>query len=151
MGTRSLTIPFDCWLDNNNQMHHDEICVMYRQMDGYVSGMGRDLVEFFQNKIIVNGFGRNRQEDFNGTNCLAAALVAHFKDGIGNIYLHPANTRDIGEEYIYKITTSDNETIDIEVCERQGWGDNNYKELPGHFILKHGKPTKWFVKQCTKE
>lgn len=35
--------------------------------------------------------------------CLAAQVVSHFKEGIGGIYLHPAGTRNCGEEYVYTI------------------------------------------------
>ena len=97
MGTRALTVFQDS--DNN------EIAVLYRQFDGYEDGHGKELVEFLENKEILNGIsGQTLQEAFNGMNCLAAAVVAHFKQEIGRIYLYPAGTRDCGEEYIYTIS-----------------------------------------------
>lgn len=81
-----------------------EIVVMYRQFDGYPTGMGRDLKEFLGHTRIVNGFSNHRAPDFaNGMGCLAAQIVEHFKDGIGGIYLHPAGKRDIWEDYIYTV------------------------------------------------
>ena len=35
--------------------------------------------------------------------CLAAQVVAHFKEEPGRFYLYPAGTRNCGEEYIYTL------------------------------------------------
>ena len=35
--------------------------------------------------------------------CLAAQMVSYFKDEPGGFYLYRADTRDIGEEYVYTI------------------------------------------------
>ena len=95
MGTRSLTV----FLDDN----HEEIAVMYRQFDGYLSGHGKDLADFLKGKTLVNGIGSSRKV-FNGMNCLAASVIAHFKKEPGYFYLYPAGTRDMDEEYVYVIT-----------------------------------------------
>jgi hypothetical protein len=54
---------------------------------------------------IVNGLPVGRSDDSlaNGMSCLAAQVISHFKQGAGDFYLHTANTRDYGEEYIYTI------------------------------------------------
>jgi hypothetical protein len=98
MGTRSLTAILD---EQGN-----EICVMYRQYDGYPSGHGLELAEFLKPFTIVNGYGMDDKagQVANGMNDLAAQLVAHFKDGVGNIYLHAAGTRDAWEEYLYTVS-----------------------------------------------
>jgi hypothetical protein len=85
MGTRSLTVMKD---DESR-----EIAVMYRQFDGYPDGHGQELVDFLN------------KAQHNGMDCLAAQIVAHFKTehGCGGIYLHPAGTRDCGEEWIYTV------------------------------------------------
>ena len=94
MGTRSLTII----LDENGK----EICVLYRQYDGYPTGHGADLKEFLDGFMVVNGYGSDDPpKAANGMGCLAAQIVSHFKSGIGGFYLYPAKTRDCGEEYIY--------------------------------------------------
>lgn len=96
MGTRSLTVMQD--------EHGDEIAVLYRQFDGYPSGHGAELAEFLSGFSVVNGFGMNPPEkQANGGSCLAAQIVAHFKEGVGQFYLYAAGTRNTGEEYIYVV------------------------------------------------
>lgn len=96
MGTRSLTEVLD---------GDDILLTMYRQFDGYPTGHGKDLKEFLSPFTIVNGFSGDMKTGThaNGLGCLAAQLVAAFKDGIGNIYLYPPGTRDVWEEYVYQI------------------------------------------------
>ena len=115
MGTRSLTV-------FQEKKGDSDIVVMYRQMDGYPTGHGDDLAQFLKNGIIVNGLpmGDDRKL-FNGMGCLAAAVVAHFKDGAGSIYLYPAKSRDCGEEYIYYIYPQ-NDKIWLTV--ESAYGDN---------------------------
>jgi len=88
-----------------------EIMVMYRHTDGYPEGHGVELAKFLKGMIIVNGIRLNDERRIaNGMGCLAAQMVTHFKvralldDGVSGIYLHPSGTRDIGEEYIYKVS-----------------------------------------------
>lgn len=96
MGTRSLTIVAEGETD---------VIVMYRQMDGYPSGHGQLLADFLKGKKIVNGIGsETANDDFNGVGCMAASIVAHFKNGIGNFYLYPSGTRDCGEEWLYFVS-----------------------------------------------
>lgn len=101
MGTRSLTFVYD----DNKAGKPDVIICMYRQYDGYVAGHGRDIAEFIDGMVIVNGFGGNTPEKAaNGMGCFAAQLVGHFKDGIGNIYLYPPKLdTDAGQEFEYHI------------------------------------------------
>ena len=96
MGTRSLT----CVLNNNKKY----IITMYRQYDGYPEGHGKELANFLKKITIINGISGQKMGDAaNGIECLAAQMVAHFKNDIGGIYLYPPKTRDVGEEYIYTI------------------------------------------------
>ena len=97
MGTRCLTV--------FKEDDGTEIAVLYRQMDGYPDGHGQELTDFLKDHHISNGIGPNETDaDFNGMNCLAASVIAHFKNGIGMFYLYPAGTRDCGEEFIYTVT-----------------------------------------------
>ena len=98
MGTRSLTTFNDEWKD-------EEIAVIYRQYDGYPQGHGRELFEFLNEMVIVNGISLNGPPKIaNGMDCLAAQVISHFKGSeVGGIYLHKSGTRDIGEQYIYTI------------------------------------------------
>ena len=110
MGTRCLTV-----INDDDLM--EEICVIYRQHNGYPSGHGLELYDFLEDFSIVNGIdlGDNKKIA-NGMSCLAAQLIAHFKKGAGNFYLHQAGTRDIGESYIYVITyDSEKDKIVIKV------------------------------------
>jgi len=116
MGTRSLTYIEESWQtavadeENNNEVHEKKqnILCMYRQYDGYLSGHGAELAEFLQDFNVVNGYNSNTpKRSANGMGCLAAQLIAHFKDGIGNIYIHEPNDSDCGEEYTYTIYEED--------------------------------------------
>ena len=135
MGTRSLTYIKDQYEENDNNI----IC-MYRQYDGYLDGHGKELAEFLQHFTVVNGYNSATPDrSANGMSCLAAQLVAHFKNGIGNIYLYPTSTKDIGEEFIYTISLTDNQ-INIEVK------DVYYDE-----IIFSGTPAQLIERINTKE
>lgn len=96
MGTRCLTVIKD---END-----EEIVVMYRQMDGYPSGHGKDLKEFLDGFYIVNGItNKDNEKAANGMSCLAGQIIAHFKTGIGSFYIEKAGSRDMDEEYIYTV------------------------------------------------
>jgi hypothetical protein len=128
MGTRSLThIKDDVWEDG--QQPGPTIVTIYRQMDGYPSGHGKELAKFLAGRTIVNGFGSGTPgKASNGMGCLAATLVGHLKgDSIGGIYLYPPDSEDCGEEYIYTISNSATRTgsgINLKVeAVRGGYGD----------------------------
>ena len=116
MGTRSLTYIeesrecpiYDEEYNNKTYETKQNILCMYRQYDGYLSGHGAELAEFLQDFTVVNGYNSGTPErSANGMGCLAAQLIAHFKDGIGNIYIHEPNDSDCGEEYTYTIYEED--------------------------------------------
>lgn len=113
MGTRSLTI-----VRNGSKENSPRIITMYKQMDGYPEGYGKDLAKFLSQFTIVNGISLDEKRKIaNGMGCLAAQLVAHFKDGPGSFYLEPGSDTDelgsYGEEYIYDIYgDEDNLTLD---------------------------------------
>lgn len=100
MGTRSLTRVKD---EAGNI-----ILTMYRHMDGYVEGgHGDELVAFLDGMVLTEGISVENQpaKSANGIDCLAAQLVAHFKTGVGSIYLYPADALD--EEFNYTIELVD--------------------------------------------
>ena len=104
MGTRSLTRVFEKWEDTKGKEQRQPIVCMYRQYDGYISGHGHELAQFLEPFTIVNGIGLDdKRKIANGMGCLAAQLVAHFKEGPGNIYLYSIDTKDVWEEYEYEI------------------------------------------------
>ena len=106
MGTRSLTYIEESYGENREKKQN--ILCMYRQYDGYLSGHGAELAEFLQDFNVVNGYNHDTpKRSANGMGCLAAQLIAHFKDGIGNIYIHHPDDKDCGEEFTYTIYEED--------------------------------------------
>lgn len=111
MGTRSLTHIYD-----TNWGETSLICTIYRQMDGYPSGMGQDLKDFLSQFAIVNGISLVEDRKIaNGAGCLAAQLVAEFKTDAGGIYLYPPGSSDCGEEYVYSIYAKADQPIRFKV------------------------------------
>jgi len=115
MGTRSLTI-----LKGRS---NEEIAVLYRQFDGYTKGgHGQELAEFLSGFEMVNGMTGDEGPKFaNGPDCLAAQIIAHFKQQPGQFYLHPAGTRDIGEEYTYTVSCEVGQEPHISVESGLSW------------------------------
>ena len=121
MGTRSLTriIPRQEGLSFNEGHTLQELSHvnMYRHLDGYPEGHGLELAEFLKDIKIVNGIPLDKESgnQANGSGCLAAQMVKHFKDGVGDIYLHP-HTDDLGwEDYIYTVYPKENELCYISI------------------------------------
>ena len=104
MGIRSLTTFIETYVDDKEKKHTTKIVTMYKQMDGYPSGYGKELAGFLARGKMVSGISVGEKEIvFNGMGCLSAQVVAHFKEGAGGIYLHRGGTTDCGEEYRYEI------------------------------------------------
>ena len=105
MGTRSLSTFISTWKDEKTgKTKKEKIVTMYRQYDGYPTGHGLELAEFIAQGRLVNGISSNEKGlVFNGMGCLAAQVVANFKDGPGNIYLHRGGTTGCWEEYCYEV------------------------------------------------
>ena len=105
MGTRSLThVLDDVW---EPEQTPKTLVTIYRQMDGYPSGMGADLAGFLRGRRIVNGISFDDPDPTsNGMNELAAQLVTALKTDSpsGGIYLYPPDSVDCGEEYVYTIS-----------------------------------------------
>ena len=98
MGTRSLTRVIDRQEGLSFAKGHlaknvgKSYVNMYKQFDGYIEGMGVNLAEFLLPFTIVNGLTLDEERKIaNGGGCLAAQIVAHFKEAAGGIYLHPTN------------------------------------------------------------
>jgi hypothetical protein len=134
MGTRSLTtvIQTGKW-DGKN--YKTKLMTMYRQMDGYPSGMGLDLAKFLNGGKVVNGISLmhpDKSTIFNGAGCLAAQLVAHFKEGPGGYYLHKPGQTNCGEEYRYEVIVDDdlNQPILLKVIEV------GYMSSKGNYVNK---------------
>lgn len=105
MGTRSITRVFETYKSRKTEkIVKEKLVTIYRQYDGYPSGMGMDLANFLESGKVVNGIGGNEpQRVFNGSGCLSAQLIAELKEGAGNVYIYPINANNCGEEYEYHI------------------------------------------------
>ena len=96
MGTRSLTFVYN--------EHNEAILNLYRQYDGYIEGgHGSELAEFLAGKKLVNGFGKESTDIANGMGCLAASLVANFKETVGGFYIHSVTSTDCSQDYEYHV------------------------------------------------
>lgn len=95
MGTRSIV--------NMKESGQDMACV-YRQYDGYPSGLGKELIDFALSKDLVNGYMGDGEGQANGAGCYYALLICELKRAkIGNIYMYPIGSTDVGEEFTYTI------------------------------------------------
>lgn len=149
MGTRSLTYVVD---DKN-----DAILCMYRQFDGYPSGHGMELSKFLEGITLIKGIGAGQDEMgkfANGAGCLAAQIVAHFKEEVGQFYLRSTkeypNIREAASkcwaEYVYVIRV--NEFQQIFMSCYPIYDSSEVKEVKeisieefGNFVKDHGDIT----------
>lgn len=113
MGTRSLTKFY------GNGKSKKPFAVMYRQMDGYPEGHGKELAAFLAKLGRVNGISDFKAPIANGIHCLAAQVVEHFKDGVGSIYLMDAG--DHGQDFEYEVREGGcGQPWDLKVYQRSG-------------------------------
>jgi hypothetical protein len=115
MGTRALTIFHD-------PSDEQEIVVLYRQMDGYPSGHGLDLLQALSSSgdKVTNGLNGTA---FNGAPDLAVRVIALLKGDAtqpGSFYLYPAKTRDCGEDYRYHVSAQEGQPIRVKVEDGSG-------------------------------
>ena len=140
MGTRSLTHFIERYTQKPKtkrgkvKVKDIEIVVMYRQYDGYPSGHGIELAEFLSQGRLVNGISAAEKElVFNGMGCLAAQVVANFKEGAGGFYLHPAGTKDCWQDYDYYVI-GDDETKELTLKCVSSRGKVVFEGTPKEFI-----------------
>ena len=108
MGTRALTFVYD---------GDKPIVNLYRQYDGYPTGHGAELAEFLDGFKVVNGIGAEKTRIANGMGCLAAQIVAHFKDSVGGFYIHSVDATECGQDYEYHVYQKDRE-LRVRVTDR---------------------------------
>jgi len=126
MGTRSLTKFIQTYKDGKSgKIKNQKIASVYRQFDGYPSGHGLELAEFLTSGTLVNGIGGGHNKVFNGVGCMAAQMVAEFKDGAGGIYLRNPSTIANWEDYEYLVYGDfDTQEIRLKVRSIGGYHDN---------------------------
>ena len=103
MGTRSNTVVYDEYFNDGSSV---QILNLYRQHDGYTDGHGAELLAFLEPMTIVNGITTGLTNIANGSGCLAAQLVAHFKKRVGDFYIMPPLGEENENDYTYKIYVS---------------------------------------------
>lgn len=98
MGTRS-TITFIGKVDDKEIPY----ALIYQQYDGYLSGVGAQLVHWLDKKVIVNGISDYRPEIANGLGCLVAQYIRDHKDEAGGLYVKPLTTDLDDIDYNYEV------------------------------------------------
>lgn len=91
MGTRSTYRIIEEYSTGKKvkKVKQNEICLIYRQYDGYPTGHPLETAEWLAGGQVVNGLRLGEDKlVFNGAGCLAAQLIAKLKDGPGNTYIH---------------------------------------------------------------
>ena len=152
MGTRSLTRVFNTYKnENKNKQVKIQLVNMYRQYDGYPEGHGTELADFLKSGKVVNGIGSTNETErlFNGAGCLAAQMIAHFKNGAGGFYIEPITAKDCGQEYEYEVLV-DFDTREVTlVCFENGYINKKGEYKNGKKLLFEGKPSEFdeFVKK----
>jgi len=115
MGTRSNTVVYDEYFNDGSSV---QILNLYRQHDGHTDGHGAELLAFLEPMTIVNGITTGLANIANGSGCLAAQLVAHFKKRVGDFYIMAPLGEENENDYTYKIYVSGGpEYITMEVWE----------------------------------
>lgn len=118
------------------------ILSMYRQMDSYFYGHGREVVDFISKGKLVNGFSFDAKfgEVFNGMGDLASQLIAHLKrpkkdysyegkgerkiQSVGSIYITAPIKKGDKQEFNYELSCNKNDEI-ILMGEGYAHGDND--------------------------
>ncbi len=113
MSTRSLT---------HIKEDGKTLVTFYRHSDGYPEGHGKELADFLDGFNIVNGLGfhKDPNKTANGIGCLAAQIIAHFKDGPGQIYIYPVDSSDCGEEYVYTVAGHSGFKLKLTIADSDG-------------------------------
>ena len=144
MGTRSTYRIIEQYTDDKtHKVVNQEICLLYRQFDGYPSGHPCETAEWLASGQVVNGFGSNETKlIFNGAGCLAAQLVAKYKTETGGTYLNPLKHRGkCWEDYLYDIIVKEDHSIEF-VCYENGKRKTEvFRGSPSDFVLLYSKET----------
>jgi hypothetical protein len=112
MGTRSFTRVYDGMPADKPKA----VVQMYRHMDGYPSGHGSELAGFLAGMTVISGISpcNPPTKQANGAGCLAAQMVAEFKDGIGSIYIEPVGENN-WVDYKYSIFAKEGQPLLVRV------------------------------------
>lgn len=107
MGTRSTTKIYD--------EYGHLLLALYKQYDGYLEGLGKELKDFIKESKFVNGFGETSNRIHNGPGCFTLQLVKEFKETTGGLY---ATTEDDEQQYNYEIRFGENYPSTVTITEK---------------------------------
>jgi len=143
MGTRSTYRIIEQYTDDDKKkVVNQEICLMYRQFDGYPSGHPLETAEWLASGQVVNGYSNTDTLQFNGAGCLAAQLVAKYKEGVGGTYLQSLNSRgNSWEDYLYDIIVKEDKSIEYVCYENGSRKKEIFRGSPSDFVLQYSKET----------
>jgi hypothetical protein len=143
MGTRSTYRIIEEYSTGKKvkKVKQNEICLVYRQYDGYPTGHPLETAEWLATAKVVNGLGMSEtQLVFNGAGCLAAQLIAKFKDGPGGTYIHPLKSRgECWEDYLYDIIVTEDRTIEYVCYDNNENKTELFRGTPSDFVTKFKK------------
>lgn len=141
MGTRSTYRIIEQFKDEKkDKIVNNEICLIYRQFDGYPEGHPLETAEWLASGKVVNGYSSSDTLQFNGAGCLAAQLVAKYKDGVGGTYIQALSSRgNSWEDYLYDIIVKEDNSIEYRCYENGSRKVLRFSGTPQEFVLQYSK------------
>ncbi len=140
MGTRSTYRIIEEYKDEDNSIKESNLVLIYRQYDGYPTGHPLETAEWLASGKLVNGYGNTDTLQFNGGGCLAAQLIAKYKDGVGGTYIHNLESRGKSwEDYLYDIIIKIDNTIEYVCYENDEEPIEIFRGSPSKFVSKYKK------------
>jgi len=139
MGTRSTYRIIEQYKNENGSIENNNLVLIYRQYDGYPTGHPLETAEWLATAKVVNGLGlAENQLVFNGAGCLAAQLIAKFKDGPGGTYIHSLDSRgESWEDYLYDIIVKYDRTIEYVCYDNNEDKTELFRGTPAEFVAKY--------------
>jgi len=139
MGTRSTYRIIEQYKNEDGSIENKNLVLIYRQYDGYPNGHPLETAEWLSTGTIVNGLGMDEKRlVFNGAGCLAAQLIAKFKDGPGGTYIHNLNSRgECWEDYLYDIIVKEDRTIEYVCYDNIDNKPELFRGTPSEFVKKY--------------
>lgn len=138
MGTRSTYRIIDQYKNQDGSIESNDLVLIYRQYDGYPTGHPLETAEWLASGKVVNGYGKTDTLQFNGAGCLAAQLVAKYKDGVGGTYIQSLSSRGQSwEDYLYDIIVKADGSIEYVCYENNEEPEEIFRGTPQEFVDKY--------------
>jgi hypothetical protein len=140
MGTRSTYRIIEQYKNEDGSIENNNLVLIYRQYDGYPTGHPLETAEWLSNGKVVNGYSMSEELQFNGAGCLAAQLIAKYKDGPGGTYIHSLDSRgESWEDYLYDIIVKEDRTIEYVCYDNNEDKTELFRGTPAQFVEKYEK------------